>query len=98
MEIYFWQYITKMMKTQYFFDFCVRFKDETDNIELVGGVVKRDTPHPQNTYVKEQFKTRIINIEKGGTSPTIDCLCKLAYALQADVHEIFNCCPEEDHQ
>lgn len=41
-------------------------------------------------------KTHIINIEKGGTSPTIDCLCKLAHALQVDVHETFNCCPEED--
>lgn len=36
-------------------------------------------------------KTHILHIEQGGTSPTIDCLCKLAIALNVDVHELFNC-------
>ncbi len=40
-------------------------------------------------------KTHILNIENGNTSPTIDCLCKLACALRVDVRELFSCREDE---
>lgn len=43
-------------------------------------------------------KTHILHIEKGGTSPTVDCLCKLAWALNVDVYELFSCGELEDEE
>lgn len=34
-------------------------------------------------------RTHILRIENGWSNPTIRCLCKLADAMDVDVHELF---------